>query len=384
MWRATVASFIVLATALNAQQSPAEEPAALLAADMQRRAAWAAEWLRSEDPKRVAWGAYLVRVDRLTDLIPQLIQKVAAYRSSSQVPLSGQERDPHDALLVVLDTLVELRATVPVEDARKLYPEFYAQAVILLVRSPEPSERALFEIFDQAKANWTWLAVGNVLRQKYAAGFAARLLSQFTQHISVAVRDAGDTRGIGPGSGSECGLFSWGRPKQGWPPVGMYQLTQLAWRIPWLPNTFLVDGEAPVHYWRAEPGSYNNWSDGRGTCDDGDRDQYRAQYLRSLMQFYLPNVDLESHREMHLTWEGEASYRRQIGVIVEEDRASFRRSVSVLQQSGRLTAVEAAVQQPRIEIVLRDYRKDQSTAVPAVFEGDPGVKFRREPGEARP
>jgi len=56
----------------------------------------------------------------------------------------------------------------------------------------------------------------------------------------------------------------------------------------------------------------------------------------------------------------------------------------VLQQSGRLTAVEAAVQQPRIEIVLRDYRKDQSTAVPAVFEGDPGVKFRREPGEARP
>jgi hypothetical protein len=58
--------------------------------------------------------------------------------------------------------------------------------------------------------------------------------------------------------------------------------------------------------------------------------------------------------------------------------------VSVLQQSGRLTAAEAALQQPRIEIVLRDYRKDQSTAVPAVFEGDPGVKFRREPVAARP
>ena len=351
---------------------------------MQRRAAWAAEWLRSEDPRRVAWGAYLVRVDRLTDLIPQLIQKVAAYRPSSQVPLSGPERGPHDALLVVLDALIELRATVPVEDARKLYPEFYAQAVILLVRSPEPSERALFEIFDQAKANWTWLAVGNVLRQKYAAGFAARLLSKLTQHISVGVHDAGEGGGIGPRSGSECGLFDFGRQKQGWPPVGMYQLTQLGWRIPWLPNMFLVNGEVPVYYWRAEPGSYDNWADRRGTCDDGDRDQYRAQYLRSLTESYLPKVELKSHTEFFLTWEGEERYRQQIGIIVEEARASFRRSVSVLQQSGRLTAVEAAVQQPRIEMVLRDYRKNQSTAVPAVFEGDPGVKFRREPGAARP
>ena len=184
------------------------------------------------------------------------MQKVTEYQTGAESTWASVERDRHDSLLAVLDALIQLRGTLPAEQACKLYPEFAAQSVILLIRSTEDARTALLSIFGKAKANWTWLAVGNALSKTQTAGFAALLLSRFTQHLKVRVEDPGFVSGEG-GGGSECG-FSLRAPKPGWPRVGLYHLTQFAERIPWLEAHFLIGGETSVYYWRADPGNYDN------------------------------------------------------------------------------------------------------------------------------
>jgi len=360
--------FIAITALLAAQEPTSKSPEILLRANAQQRADWAADWLRSQDPVRVAWGAWLAGRDRETALIPPLVQKVTEYQTGAESTWASVERDRHDSLLAVLDALIQLRGTLPAEQACKLYPEFAAQSVILLIRSTEDARTALLSIFGKAKANWTWLAVGNALSKTQTAGFAALLLSRFTQHLKVRVEDPGFVSGEG-GGGSECG-FSLTAPKPGWPRVGLYHLTQFAERIPWLEAHFLIGGDTSVYYWRADPGNYDNPPDDPGYCDDGNRDEYRAQYLAKLLADAWPEIRLKSHPEVRIEWHGEDAYRRELIRAVEEQRTSFRRAVMFLKNDGRLlTADEAASLQPGLEILIRDKRSDQSMPLPVVNHG---------------
>jgi hypothetical protein len=367
--------FVGLAASLTAQQPAESDPVLLLRADAERRADWATEWLRSEDPLRVAWGAWLARQDHQTALIPLLIEKVEEYRPTEESSSQTVERDRHDALLVVLDALIGLGATVPVKEARKLYPEFAAQSLILLVRSQTAAQSALFDIFHNARANWNWLAAGNVLVKTRPPGFAALLLTRLTQHVTVSVVDVGFGGGSA-GFGSECG-FSPRAPKAHWPSVGLYLLTQLPERMPGLTATFLVGGDTTVYHWRVEPGNYDNPPDDPGFCDDGNRDQYRAQYLTRLMESSSSRISLDPYPQMTIEWKGETDYRQRLLAIAEEQRTEFRRAVASLQESGRvLTPAETATLKPRLEIVIRDERTDRSALLPAVVENDGTVAVR--------
>jgi hypothetical protein len=367
--------FVGLGASLTAQQPPDSDPVLLLRADAERRADWATEWLRSDDPLRVAWGAWLARQDHQTALIPLLIEKVGEYQPTDESRSQTVERDRHDALLVVLDALIGLGAAVPVQEARKLYPEFAAQSLILLVRSQTDAQSALLNIFQNARANWNWLAAGNVLVKTRPPGFASLLLSRFTQHITVSVFDPGHGGG-GAGGGSECG-FSLRAPKARWPSVGLYLLTQFPERMPGLTATFLVGGDTTVYYWRVEPGNYDNPPDAPGSCDDGDRDRYRAQYLTRLMESSFPRMSMDPYPQITIVWKDEADYRQRLLATVEEQRTEFRRAVASLQHSGQvLTPAESATLKLRLEIVIRDERADRSPPLPAVLENDGTVSVR--------
>jgi len=362
-----------LTASLTAQQPPETDPVLILRADAQRRADWATEWLRSEDPLRIAWGAWLARQDHQTALIPLLIEKVKQYQPVEEFSSQTAERDRHDALLAVLDALIELGAIVPVNEAHRLYPEFAAQSLILLVRSQTDAHSALFEIFHKARMNRNWLAVGNVLVKRLPPGFAALLLARFTQHMTVLVFDPHSGGDFASGGG-ECG-FSPGVPKARWPSVGVYVLTQFPERLG-LTATFLVGGDTAVYYWRVEPG-YDNPPDAPSVCDDGNRDQYRAQYLNRLVQSSYPRINLESYPKITISWEGETDYRGRLLAAVEDQRVDFRRAVALLQQSGEvLTPTEAAALKPRLEIVVLDERTDRSTPLPPALENETGVAVR--------
>ncbi|WP_180539113.1 hypothetical protein, partial [Nevskia soli] len=93
-------------------------------------------------------------------------------------PASLAESEDHDAMLSVLDSLIQLRADVPTDTAVKLYPEFPAHAVILMANSPSDTTSAFLRIFQTEKdRNGAWLAAGNVLVNHRAPGFAAAVQS---------------------------------------------------------------------------------------------------------------------------------------------------------------------------------------------------------------
>ena len=81
--------FLALATPLTAQQPPASDPVSLAHADAQQRAAWATEWLDSDDPLRLAWGAWLAKQDRHKELIPLLNEVVAEYQPNPTTCVSN-------------------------------------------------------------------------------------------------------------------------------------------------------------------------------------------------------------------------------------------------------------------------------------------------------
>jgi hypothetical protein len=375
--RLDLVTSLLFVSSLIAQQPPESDPGALLQADGQRRTEWASKWLHSDDPLRVAWGAWLAQHDHEKSLCPLLIEKAVAYQPvDASAFYQPQERDRHDALLVVLDALIELDAAVPVTETRKLYPEFPAQSLILLVRSQEDSTSALLDIAANAKANWNWLAAGNALAKSRAAGFAALLLSRFTQHMTVSVVSPGYAPGYNMGWGSECS-FSLAAPKTGWPAVGLYWLTQFPERFHGLKATFLVDGQTPVYYWRKELGNYDNPPDLPGYCDDGNRDRYRAEYLKKLTQFAYPAIFVDPYPQVSITWKDDADYRNQLIAAVEKQRVVLQRIVARLQQSGKmLTPNETATLKSRLEIVIRDERVDRSTALPTVLENDAMIAIR--------
>lgn len=355
--------FVALSTNLAAQQPPTSDPVSLLHAEAQQRAAWAAEWLHSGDPLRTAWGAWLARQDRQTALIPLLNERVAEYQPAENFS-SQSERDRHDALLAVLDALIALHAAVPSAEARKLYPEFPAQSLILLVRAPQPDASALLDIARIAKSNWNWLAAANVLVKTRTPGFAALLLSRFTQHFTISVVDAG-IGGFSAGGGSECG-FSMRAPKASWPAVGLYILSQVPQRLPGVDATYLGGGDTPVYYLRVEPGNYDNPGDDPGYCDGGDRDEYRAQYIVRLMANSSSPLKLDPYPRATIVWKGEADYKQQLLAAIEAQRILFRRTVATLQDSARvLTPSETESLKPRIEILIRDDRANKSVPLPA-------------------
>ena len=363
----TVLVLFALSASLTAQQTPESDPELLLRADTQRRAEWATARLHSEDPRRVAWGAWVARRDHQTALIPLLIEKVEEYQPLEEFSPDTVERVRHDSLLAVLDALIGLGAALPVKEARKLYPEFAAQSLILLLRSRDDAQSALLDIFQNAKANWNWLAAGNVLVKKRSPGFAYVLLSRITQHITVSVVD----RGVAGGSmsaSSECG-FSLRGSKPGWPAVGLYWLTQFPERMPGLPTTFLIDGDTAVYYWRVEPGNYDNPPDLSSSCDDGNRDGYRAQSVNQLMRF--SDIRLNAFPHETIEWHGDADYKQQLLAVVKKHRATFRHIAWSLQQSDRvLTAAEAAMLKPRLEVVILDNRSQDSVSLPGLSEHD--------------
>jgi hypothetical protein len=365
--------FVALANPLTAQQPPASDPVSLVHADTDLRTTWATEWLHSDDPLRLAWGAWLAKQDRHKELVPLLNEVVAEYQPNEEFS-SPIQRDRHDALLSVLDALIGLGAAVPAGEARKLYPEFPAQSLIFLVRSPQLDDLALLDIARIAKANWNWLAAGNVLVKNRTPGFAALLLARFTQHVTISVVDSG-TRGYSASAGSECG-FSMRAPKASWPAVGLYVLTQFPERLG-VNVVFLVAGTTPVYYLRVEPGNYDNPGDAPGFCDDGNRDQYRAQYVAALMANSSPQIKLDPYPHATVVWKDDTDYRQQVLAIVEAQRTLFRRAMTPLEGSARaLTSVETETLKPRIEILIRDDRANKSAALPALPEHDGSVLAR--------
>ncbi len=355
---------LLAVSAVAQQQLPAPDPASTIEKQRKDSLALAGEWLHSQDPRTRAWGAYLVLRDRLTDRVPDLLSLAENYTVTGE-PASLTESDDHDAMLSVLDSLIQMRVDVPTDNAVKLYPEFPAHAVILMANSPSDNVSAFLRIFQTERLrNGAWLATGNVLVEHRAPGFAAAVLSSLVVHAQISVTD-GNSFGHGYG-GSFCG-GGLSAPRVGWPEIGSYLLSACGATQ----KTVLVNGVHPAYYWRSVNNSYHSGSE--STCPGADRDEIRADYVATLLNSGHDQVPIPSQVDRSIIWTDSATYLSELTQFIADEQTLFSETARHLVSAGLITEAEVSASRPTLDITVTDARRTKLPELPSLPAAIDGV-----------
>lgn len=346
--------FVCLLTAAAVLAQPAPpDPAAVMAGLQTQSARLATTWLHSDDPRTQAWGAYLALRDRRSEAIPDLLALLAKLQPS--------QPDPHDAMLAVLDALIQMDAQVPVSEAQRIYPAFPVQSLLLLARA-EDATPALLDIFNSDQPSpAAWLATGNLLVTRSAEGFALAILERMTVNAVVMVTEPGGGGGFG-GSNFCCGGGATA-PSVGWPPVGVYGFAGCGNQAP-TGGILLAAGTDPVYYQRPVTTSYRT-ADGACACHP-DPDLVRQHYLTALLNDSAEEPPVRAHVTHTILWSGPDAYRGALLAFIDGQQQVFAKLARRLGDAELLSATEARTLRPKLEILLWDQRPSPAEPLPDV------------------
>jgi hypothetical protein len=378
----------VLATSPSANAQAQTDPAAIVRSQETQSAALAAAWLGSRDARVRAWGAYLALRDRRRELLPQLIGLAEAY-SVKAGPLSPPERDDHNAMLGVLDAVIQMDGKVPPEEAAPLYREFPVQALILLAREGPAASSFLLNIFleenspmaatglsmpvatDTSARTLAWLAVGDLLMNLKPPGFAASVLGGLTVDIRVRVVDEGSGTGSSRGFGASCsgGLPS---PWPGWPPVGNYSFAGPG-------HLLLAGGTDPSFYTRTVGGAVPNSRGNEFACDFRiTREVLREHFLASLAGDLPGDPSVRSSVESTITWRNNELYLQDLCALIDRQQSLFETLTRKLIDARLMSADEVASSRPSLHVRTSDERSKKLSRLPLVQHTESNVTFMNE------
>jgi hypothetical protein len=114
----------------------------------------AAEWIRSPEPLKQAWGAHVIAEQKLTAFVPELLRVVESPETST---------DADAARFAALDTLIQLNAEVPLSDLQPLTDRFPTDVLILASRSTQDASALLLKLLDRQHNSEAFVAVGDLL-----------------------------------------------------------------------------------------------------------------------------------------------------------------------------------------------------------------------------
>jgi hypothetical protein len=347
-----------MAAAALAQQAP-PDPAAVMGGIDRQVGPLAGAWLGSPDPRLQAWGAYAVLRDWLTDATPTLLQMLARYSP-------GEDAARHDAMLAVLDALIQMGANVPAADAQRIYAEFPVQSLILLSRAAEGNAPALMDIFENERREpAAWLAAGNLLLAQRAQGFAAAVLEGMTVHALVTVTEPNSGGGFG-GSNLCTGLGGAAQPKAGWPAVGIYAFGGCGDSVK--PGAMmLAAGADPAYYYRQVNSSYQMDAT-RGCCGvcRPDKDLVRQHYLTALLAASADDPPVRAHISQTIAWQSVDAYRQELQAFIAGQEHVFTELARRLGSQELLSDEEVKSLVPTLEIRIWDQRASRGPALPAL------------------
>lgn len=337
------------------------DPAQILQSLDQQSEEFSAQWLASPDPRLRAWGAYEVLRDRQTNQLPTLLSLIASYN-----PVSGEptkiERDPHDAMLAILDAAIQLNAEVPAADAAKLYPEFPAQSMILLSNAKEGASRYLLAIFqDKATRQVDWLAAGDLLARGQSREFVSALLGSMVVHASISVTLPNQRERFTGTATQGDRTYEIPKPKPGWPEAGSYVMAGCSTAPP-QGGVVLATGIDSVFYYRRVDSNYDT-QDYSHFCPSIDFQRLRQHLLDDMTQQAPQNSLLPAFEYERISWRNADDYRARITRFVVREQTAVRRVVALFQCYGVLEPNESLTG-PKIEISISDTRPKGSPPLP--------------------
>ena len=313
--------------------------------------------LQSGEHRERAWGAYLAGLHGLKAEAPRLAELLA------EPALAGGGWEEALVRQAALDALIRLGAEVPAETLLPLRQTAPDEVIILLARAPQQNQQALLSLFTDESPESHWLAVGNLLAETRAQGFAVRLMAGLKIEASVHVYDSEGERGYGGGCGG-CGRFcDFFRPPDGYPPVFYYSLTTADVRG----AVVAAPGRHTVYYVRAPSPPC-----GRGLgygCGRPSRDEYRVEYVAGLLGTTEELLKLEAHPFREVVCQDARQCRRALAAVRDELVGGHAEALKQLLDAGLLDAAEAAELKPDITIRVNDSRDRRPFPLPVNFKG---------------
>lgn len=352
---------LLAAVGAVAQGDGARRGDAPSSARLEEVSAEASRLLASRESMARAWGAYLAGAHGLKGHAPLVAALLPNADAAEAAPAGSDEAFVRQA---ALDALIRLDAEVPSEKLLPLYQLAPDETVILLARAPVANAAALLTLFADETADARWLAVGNLLAEARAGGFAARLLAGLKMRATVFVYDSHGDRGYSGGGGGGCGgggdFFE--PTPEGFPPVGHYALTA----SPARGAVVVAPGRRAVYHVRTVRG--------QGDvpylpCEVVQRDYHRVEYLAELLRTTAEDVGLEARAFHGVVCRDERQCKRALAALRDETARTYSEVLERLAGAGLLEASEAAALKPDLTLDLYDRRDRRSFPLPEKLGG---------------
>ena len=315
-------------------------------------------WLRSGEPRLVAWGAHDVLAESDSDLIPDLLSVASqwqtlspqTYSEGSKLPrLSPGQEQQRDAMAAVVDTLIQMNVSVPGETLRNLAHDFGNAVAVLLSRMPVDQGVPLAFDFYRAEENHAYglqYVSAALLALHPPPGFAADLLAKTNVHATVFVIVPG-SGAMGMGESSDCGPTS-DDSQEGWPKTGQYILSREMSEGAML----IVAGSDPIYSVRRETSHYAG-----DTCSDlALGPNQRVRLIADMMGNPPQGIPWQTRVVANIEFLSIEQFNVDLLAFVEEQQQMYRETAEALESRGLLDKSEVQQSLPVMHLSLSDER----------------------------
>ena len=324
------------------------------------------QWLHSPDPRLQTWAAHDVLVVRATDLIPELQAQLDRIASGKA---SGSARpEKVGPIFALLDTLIQLEATVPAETLTRLCKLDFAthvEELVLLSRLPwnesEPAIGSFYRPTSDTGLSETRVAA-QLLVHHPPAGFPAELLASISVNATIFVHDPSSSDGYGFGFSSCCGAVM-GSLDMSWPEIGRYAFLDPPrdHQPPPESDTLFLSAPDPVYLRRiVSRDYYAHPCGGFASLNDAIRSHLVGTLLGGNPASPLP----EQHLNVAIPFTSRESYGAQVQSFVDEQQANFAHVASALTTLNLLTEEERQAAALRVNLSLQDTRTQPAPDLP--------------------
>lgn len=322
--------------------------------------------LASDDPRLMAWGAYFAREKSDDSAVAPMMEIVERWEAPAKG--SGSEsRARTNAMLEILDAMIQRNRTVSTENLATLSTSFPDQAMVLASRLPMAEATPLLESWyakrSEPKQTWLPRVAAMMLSKAPPAGFAASVLSESAEYYNVIVVDRDE---FGGGTGFGC-LGGSSSDPAGWPPIYRYVIDE-RWtgdnaRVVNDPLVVEAGGERIVYRRAVHP---ENPCPGVRALNEITR----QHLLLEMLGGDRTALEWEPREQETLHWAGTSNYLSELGKIVDAEESKLRDTVMALDAKGLLTGDEAATARPRLSVQIVDDRQLKEPKLPRFKSSD--------------
>lgn len=332
------------------------------------------DWLLSGDPRQVAWAAHDALLARDRNLMPDLLALAAGWQpvsrpvsdTSGPTELSPDQTDHRDAMLSVLDALIQMNVPVPADTLRALAPDFGNAVAVLVSRmSAEDSGPLSFEFYRAPTSHDYGLQYVSaaLLSLHPLLGFAADLVSSIKVEAYINVVLPGVKPG-GVGIGDGCIV-----PEDlhdDWPATGQYTLTHEKSDGALL----LVAGIDPIYALRKQSAQY------LGDCPTVTLGPEERRRLVAEM-LNIPSEAIKWQVRPYITIEFRSlqQFDEDLMAFVEEQQTKYRETIAGLAERDLLTPSERDQCLPELILQLFDQRGPGASPLPKRSDLPPHVRW---------